>query len=227
MSTEFFYKKAKFCAFLSAVLFTVFCLLYAFSLTKAHAVRVDANVYFVVSKNESASVGAELMKLDGGAGYLLADGEEEYAVWSVYFNEEDGKSLQNRLQEKGLESELVFFSMDTLYFQTLGEKKGEKATIELLGVVKSCMQILNQTISRLERGMTQQKTKSLLSILSKQLAFAGRKYAHTTGDLASVCQESAKRLDVVREGMVYSDKLTYELCFLADGYLSSCKRFVL
>ncbi len=227
MSTGFFYKKAKFFAFLSAVLFTVFCLVYAFSLTKTHAVRVGANVYFVVSKTESASVGAELMKLDGGAGYLLVDDEQEYAVWSVYFNEEDGKSLQTRLQERGLESELVFLGTDTLYFQSLSEKKSEKATIELLNVVKSCMQILNETISRLERGMTQQKTKNLISILSKQLAFAGRKYALTTGDLASVCQESAKRLDVAREGTVYSDKLTYELCFLADGYLSSCKRFAL
>lgn len=227
MLTDFFRKKGIFFALCSAVVLTVSCLFYALSFKKLHAVDVDANFYFLVSAEESASVGVEHTKLDGGAGYLLQADGKEYAVWSVYFDEEIGMDVQKRLKKTGKETRLLHIGTDAVCFRTLREKKAEKPTVELLHIVKGCMQVLNQTISRLEKGMTQEKAKAILTILCKQLSFSAREYALSVDGLANVCKESAQRLDRIVEGTVYTDTLAYELCFLADGYLSSCNRFTL
>lgn len=227
MSTDFFRKKGAIFLLVSALTFTISCLFYALSFKKLHTVDVDANFYFLVSTEENVSVGVEYTKLDGGAGYLLQKDGKEYAVWSVYFDEKTGADVQERLKKAGKETQLIYLGTDTVCFRTWREKGKEKPTVELLRIVKGCMQILNETISRLEKGMTQEKAKAILTLLRKQLSFSAREYAVCVDGLANVCKESAKHLDNILEGTVYTDALAYELCFLADGYLSSCNRFSL
>ena len=226
MSTVF-YRKSVFVVLLSAFVFTVSCLFYARSFQNAHTVDVGADFYLLTSLDEDASVGVEYTKLDGGAGYFLKYGGQEYAVWSLYFDEETGETVQSRLESSGKKTRLVHVGTDTVCFRTLREKQQEKPTVELLNIVKGCMQVLGETVSRLEKGMTQEKAKTILTLLSKQLNFCGREYASNVSGLASVCTESAQRLDTMAGDTVYSDKLMYELCFLADGYLSSCSQFAL
>jgi hypothetical protein len=52
-------------------------------------VALDVEFHFLVSEEKSVEAGAEIMKLEGGAGYILRYKDKEYAVLSVYLSQED------------------------------------------------------------------------------------------------------------------------------------------
>ena len=227
MRTEFFHKKYihVICAF--CVLFVLCAALYATALRAVKVVELYHSFYFLVTDDTHVEAGAAFVKLEGGAGYLLSYDDKEYVVLSVYLREREGETVQAALAQNGETTKLLRLSVDKLYFKRQEDKNRANTYVSALRTLYSQMSVLSECISRLEKGMTQQACKRIITPLSRQLSHLSEIYQETYPTYANVCKRAAEDLLLLQEKTVYTRDLRYVLCCLAVDYVALGERFSL
>ncbi len=210
----------------TVICLTVACIcIYAFSISRAQTVEIGKYFYFLVSDDERVEVGAEFAKLNGGAGYLISYGNSEYVALSVYLDRAEGENVQDILACNGEKTYLLTQGTQTLYFKGKQKKKSD-FYINALRTLESYMSVLNDCISRLEKGMTQEKCKRILTLLKKQFAFSSSTYAEYPS-YAVICGKSAQELNNICASTVFLKDLRYLLCWQVEKYVQLCAEFSL
>ncbi len=219
MSTKIFLRAVA----CSLVVFLFGTLIYAVWLARAKRVEMDGLFYFLVSEEEHVEACAELVKLDGGAGYLLREGDTEYVAFSVYERQADCERVCNRLQSQGERAKTVEIGVKSLLFKG---KQRQNADMYLgaLRTLKSYVFLLGDCIARLEEQCTQEGCKRLLEILQRQLRHAGKLY-ESYEEYARVCEQSAEELGKLTQAIVYAKDLRYLRCWQAERYVRLCEQF--
>ncbi len=217
MSTDFFKRFS--CAL--AMLFVAATLVYAACVGSAKAVDVSIAFYFLVSEDTRVEAGAEFIKLDGGAGYLLAEG----VALSVYRKKEEGISVQAGLSESGKRTTLIEKEVKKLYFCGM-QKRNYKTFLSAIELYDGCISVLDECISRLEKGMTQEACRRILTHLRRQFAQAGKLYRGYS-EFAALCKREEENLATFEDGNVYGRDLRYLLCAQAESLLELCDAFTI
>ncbi len=229
MQTDFFAKKRwiyfLICQFFMLFVTTVF--IYAVFLSGAKSVWIGKNFYFLVSENEHVEAGALDVKLDGGAGYLFHYKGKEYVVWSVYFNGEDGKTVQASTSANGKATSLLEVGVERLYFKSCKEKKNASLYQDALACLYNCMEVLGLEIERLDNGATQRSSVETLKILLTQLRYLSKRYEGNFCAYADVCIQAGEYLETLIEDIVYTKDLRYLLCDLSSKYIKLSSFFSL
>lgn len=224
MSTVFFKKKRclwaiyAFCGMLACF----FCV-FIYTLATVKTVDINANFYFLAVTDPHVEVGAEFAKSQGGAGYVLRQDNVDYAILSVYLNESEAVAIQNNLQENTL---LIKKSKPKLYFKG-AEKKRSHIYEGALKTFYGKLVVLNEYITRLEKGMTQENCKRSLERLEKMYGYEAEQYKNTYSEYAEVCRISAEGLSNMRQGIIYAKDLRYFQCEQVEKYITLCERFAL
>ena len=222
MSAEFFYRKLLIALCAVALFFTAIPCVYAGIISHAESVDIATDFYFLVSDDVQVEAGAEFARLEGGAGYLLEHGKGEYVALSVYFDKADGLAVQNRLEEDTL---LLHKGVKRLYFKGKTKKKST-LYVHAIRTFEGYISVLNECISRLEKGMTQESCKRLLKLLERQFKHAQTVFGGYEA-FQKVCAESQKELADICEETVYLKDLRYLLCWQAEKYVELCAAFAL
>ncbi len=210
------------CAF--AIGIVAFGFFYSTRLFRAQEVEKQKSFYFLVSTDERVEASAEFIKLDGGAGYLLEEEDGRYVALSVYLSKEEVLAVQEGLGEE-IPTRLLHKGISTLYFKG-GEKKKSTLYLNALRTLEGYICVLNECISRLEKGATQESCKRLLSILQRQFAYAQEEYQDYPA-FSNACKEWSGTLQEISANTVYTQELRYLLCWQVEKYLQLCEAFCL
>lgn len=224
MTTDFYIKRRCFALFTCIMVFTVAVLCsYAYSLTHAQFVRVNKSFYFLVSTDTHIESTTHMIRLDGGAGYLLMEDDTCYTAYSVYLNGDIGLSAQEGLQE---ETMLVEKNVGYLIFK--GKNKLASNLYQgALNALYGCIDVLSQSIDLLENGGIQQTCKRILTVLERQFAYMASEYQASYPAFSSVCKGLQVELSKLAEKIVLCKDLRYVLCAACDGYIQLTKEFSL
>ena len=227
MSTDFLYKKylVIFASVLSLI-FTFCTFGYAYFLSSVHVENSCGQVFFLVSKETNVEVGAEFVRWQGGAGYLLSHNGEEYVAMSVYFNENDGTAVQTALLENGKDVQVLKLGLDKLYFKTHKEKKNANTYLDALRIFYGYLQVFERGISLLEQS-TQERVKEYYQPLQQQIAFLSEKYIKVYPSFSKVCKDGADALRDLGSETLYVKDLRYLLCKLSKEYVVLTSAFSL
>ena len=212
---------------LFTVVFTLGAVLCSAGYFGVKRVRWERAYYFLVSEDTHVEASAEFAKLDGGAGYLLRQGDRDYVALAVYLDEKDGRTVQATLKNAGEQTKLLRVGVQTLYFQTKREKKNADRYIGAFDCLQGCMTVLEECISRLEKGLSQEKCRRILSELKNQFAFLSKDYGVEYAAFGSLCDDTAKRLERLLSDTVYAKDLRYLLCELAEKSIALASAFSL
>lgn len=224
MQADFFHKKAfrVLFVFFAILCFCIVGLAYRYY---PYQVFLGAEFHFLVSNEARVEVGAEFIKLEGGAGYLLRYEGREYAVLSVYLNEMDGLQVQQTLLEKGKSTQLISVRASALTFRGETERKNAGIYVGALRSLYGCLSVLEESISRLEKGMTQEKTKGVLTELIHQLSFMSEIYADSYPSVAALSLSLCSAMRMENQGILYAKNLRYLLCESGESYVALTKAF--
>lgn len=218
MWTDFFKKKSGvLLAFITAALFTIGALFYAWEIFRVEKAAVYKRFYFLVQESASVEASAQFIQNDGGAGYLLEADGKQYAVIAVYLNETDGETVANALHNE--EMRLLALGKDYLYFKGAQNKKNKSLLVGAFECLYNSISVLNEEIARLDDGATQQSTKRILRILEKQFAFLSKQYGSAFLQYAIACDGFAAKLKDLQSEVVYAKDLRYLACELCVSYL--------
>lgn len=222
MQTGFLLKKIFAYVFAVTLAVLPFCLSYRF-----YPQSVDAGIafHFLVSEEKSVEAGAEFIKLEGGAGYLLRRDSKEYAVLSVYLHEKDGLAVQEVLSLQSRNTRLFSVRVNKLRFRGKKERNKMGLYVGALQSLYGCIAVLEDGVARLEKGLTQDKAKGILSELKNQLSFMSEIYADGYAAFSSLCGELAHKLQTKNEEILYVGDLRYLLCEAVEGYLDLTEEF--
>lgn len=210
-----------------AVLFTSVAVAFAAFASQIKTVELGESFYFLVTDDTRVEAGVVSARMDGGAGYLLRHNGKDYVALSVYLEESDGVAVQTSLSEAGETTELLQKGAEKLYFKTKKEKANANLYVGALDCLRGCMDVLEECVSRLEKDITQNACKRLLSTIKKQFAFLSGSYKSDYAAFARVCAETTERLSELTEDTVYAKDLRYLLCQLAEKYVSLTSEFSL
>lgn len=210
-----------------SVSFTLSAFVYAKTLESALTVGTERNFYFLVSDRGSVEVSAQMIGLQGGAGYSLTYKNGEYAAYSVYFSENESRDAQSSVAKIGESAEIVTVTSSPLRLKTAKQKKQAALITGAFESLYGCMQVLNGEIARLEWGATQESSKRIVQTLSRQFSFLGKEYAETVSGYKETCENAEKRLLEATSGVVYAKDLRYILCELSVAYANLSKNFFL
>lgn len=226
MSTIFFEKKRFLylagCQVLSAFLLLV--LLYAAYAGRAIKVLHDKAFYFVVSTHTNMEVSAQVARLDGGAGYFLDREGQAYVVWSVYLSEADGQAVQAALADK---TQLLTIRLPHLYFKTRTEKSKRYLVEGALQSLYGCIEVLSETVARLDKGLPQGACRRLLATLQRQVAYLEGAYRESYTQFAQLCGWVGEHLQEIEKKTIFSKDLRYLLCGFCEGYIDLTMEFSL
>ncbi len=188
--------------------------------------ELNTEFHFLVSEEKSVEAGAEFIKLEGGAGYVLRYQDKDYVVLSVYLSQKDAESVQEVLSLQNRQTKLISISSKTLYFR--GKKQWKKAGMYVgaLRTFHACLSVLEESITRLEGGMTQEKNKGILKDLKNQLVYMSEVYASTYPTFSLLCSHLVTQLQNEGEKVVYASRMRYILCEAVSEYLNESKQFV-
>ena len=228
MQTDFFIKKwgkAALACLLALWILAVF--VYAAYLSQVKTVWIRKSFYFLVSETEHIQASTHEIRLDGGAGYILQIEDKEYVAFSVYFDGEDGRSVQASMIENGENTTLLEVHLDKLYFKSCKEKKNSPLYQGALDCLYGCMEVLGLEIDRLDGGATQQSSFRTLGILLKQLRYLAMEYQTSYTACANLCESAVGQLSEILNGTVYTKDLRYLLCDLSSGYIRLSSAFSL
>ncbi len=219
MSTKIFKKAIGIiCAVAMGVV--AFGFFYSLRLANAQTVTLNKSFYFLVSTDSRVEASTEFTKLDGGAGYLLEEEGTQYVALAVYLSKADALSVQEGLGGE-LSTCILHKGVSTLGF--VGKKKKKSALyLNALRTLEGYISILNECVTRLEKGSTQESCKRLLSILQRQFAFAEEEYEEYP-EYAKACGAWARELEGIRRETVYVQRLRYLLCWQVEKYLQLCQ----
>ncbi len=226
MSAVFFSKRRWFyiacCQLLAG--FFIICTCYAVVIRRASVVWVGKSFYFLISEEAHIEVGAYESRLDGGAGYLLEYEGHEYIAWSVYLKEEDGATVQANIGEP---TKLIKRDVSHLYFKTLSDKKRKRTIQSALSTLYGCIDVLSQTISRLDQGFTQEDIRHILATLQKQVSYLGKSNQDSYPQFFRVCAGVQTSLEEIMNNTIYSRDLRYLLCGICDAYIRLAAKYAL
>ena len=225
MSTVFHWLK-RICACLGLITTTFFCG-YATYLDQAYVIQEPKHFYFLVSNAENVMVGAHFAQLNGGAGYVFSYKKQPYAVLAVYMSETEGEMAQISVMTAGEAATLLEVPLGDLYFKSSKEKKNADTIAQALNVYYDNIIFLQKTISLLDNGMTQEKTKRLLNESARQFSFLAKKYAIVVPSWEAECQNIATTLRRYDEEIVTAQELRGDLCSFCAVYLELRKHFSL
>lgn len=228
MTTNFFIKKC--CTWLGAlfafgVTFGAFA--YAKQLSCVETVALNNNFYYLVSEDMQMEAGAEFVKLDGGAGYLLESNGKEWVALSVYLKERDGVSVLQNLENGGKKGKILAVQAEKLYLKTPTQQKNALKYKGAFDSLYGCMQVLEDCIFRLDKGMTQESCKRILNTLNKQYSYLEKEYQTDFESCAAVCNAAKLALGEILSNTVYLKDLRYLACQLAEDYVALAKEFSL
>ena len=226
MATDFFKRKRWFyvaCSQLSAG-FIIVCMVLAFTANYATPVWVGRSFYFLVSENAHIDVTTHETRLDGGAGYLLDYEGDSYVAWSVYLKKSDGEAVQVGISEP---TKLVKVDVTYLYFKTREEKRKKNLFKGALNSFYGCIDVLSQGISMLDKGLTQQACKRILTLLRKEFSYMETTYSENYPQFSNVCANIQASLGGILERTVYGKDLRYLLCGACDAYIRLASAFSL
>ena len=187
---------------------------------------LNACFYFLAIDEMHVEAGAELVKLEGGAGYVLCLDKKEYAITSVYLKEREGESVRAAMLQYGKAVRLLSIRIDNLYFKGK-EKKREKVYISALNILKGYISLMQECVELLDCGATQESIKRILLVLRKQMLYTAKKYDKEYTTFARICRQSAGDIAIIENEIIYASDLRYLSCQMADGYLTLCKQFAL
>ncbi len=213
----------------SIVLTLFFIVIFSYTIIFQRTLKlsVSQEFYFLVSNSLHVEVSAELVKLEGGAGYLLEKEGREYAVFSVYLNREEGERAQKSLIKEGKQVALFSKKSDILYLKTREEKKNKNDYLGAFQCLHACMEVLDQEISRLDKGATQESSKRILNKLTSLFSFMEKKYNRIFPDFSIICRDADVYLNNIIKNIVYVRDLRYLLCDLSVKYLHLAQEFSL
>ena len=224
MRTDFFYKK---CIILIGIFFFFGCVITGFVYRAfPKKCNLGAEFYFLVSQEESVEAGAEFVKLEGGAGYVLKRDGQVYVVLSVYLREQDALAVQEVLSAQSRETRLLSLNVAKLCFRGKKEKEKSGFYIGALQSLYGCLVVLENGVAKLEKGLTQEKAKGLLATVKKQLSFMSEIYAESYSIFSDFCTEFANKLQKESDGILYVSDLRYILCEGVAQYLQFTTEFV-
>ena len=223
MPTHFLLKKVISTVAASCLAFCLAVFAYTHYLKNAQSIFINANFYFLVSEEVHVEAGAEFIKLEGGAGYLLQVSGKEYVVLSTYLTEEDGVSVKTALDKQGRTTMLLSASVDRIYLKTQKEKRNASMYEGAFAYLYQCFGVLEKCILRLEEGATQESCKRLLQPLAKQLCFVGSEYEKTYPTFSELCQQASEEITKMQINTLYAKDFRYLLTALAEKYVAMGK----
>ncbi len=212
---------------LIACVFTCGVCTYADCLHNAMVVYGDKNLYFLVAERENVEVGAHFAEQQGGAGQVFLHGNRSYAVLSVNMGVTAGEQAQTSVSETGEPASLLEIPVGDMYFKTQAQKQKAPLVVGALEVLYQNIEILEQTVSVLDNGCTQESCKRLLAVSENQLEYLANEYKIKYPSFANVCAERAEALRRYQKEIVQSKALRSELYELCMGYLELRKEFSL
>ena len=207
--------------------FILSTLSYGSLLQSATRVYLQSAFYYLALDTSHVEVGAYDVYNDGGAGYLLADGERECIVYSVYFSQTEADKVLKALSSQGKQVLLLKKSTPTLCFVTYTEKAFSQVAVGALNSYFGCIQVLSQEISRLDKGATQQSSKQVLQTRERHLAYLGAAYKEEYPTFSTQCVISAEEVGGILKGIVYTNDLRFLLCEWVERYLFLASDFSL
>lgn len=223
--SAFFLRKIfiKISGILIASFFVFSCVFYGYFLSRSKLVDYQTTYYLLVCGGTNIEVGAEFVKLEGGAAYLW---EDKYVVASIYKKEEDAESVRLALKQRGKEYTIQTVCVENLYFK--GEKKKKQDMyLSALNSFRGCLDVIMGCASNLDAGQPQERIKRILTSTHSQLKYLSSQYTEEYLSFSRVCENIARDLQGVEGEVVYSSDLRYISCAMADGYLQLCKQFAL
>lgn len=226
--TTFFVRKNLLYLFAGG-LFVVFVLLsffYSVFLSRTKAVPIYTNFYFLVTEEMHVEAGAELIKLEGGAGYVLCCEGREYAVISVYLKEGEGESVHAAMTQLGKTVQILPVKIDYLYLKGKDKKK-ESVYLSALNVLKGYISLMEECVGLLDKGSTQESVKRILIAMRRQILYTVKQYQREYSPFSRLCRQIAEGLADVENEILYASELRYLSCQMVDGYLSLCGQFKL
>lgn len=210
--------------FFAAVLVFVFsvCLfvgIFWWNGRSAETLSRDTSYYFLVRSCEdtTASAVAGEVYFSGGAGYLIEDGSA--VVLACYFTETAAHSVQDGLNEKGIETQIMKLSAeDILLNGGMAEEKGRIRSNAQ--TVETCALILYDTANALERTECgQNEARAALNGILKVIkglqednAAAGPMYDAWNAELVRAERKGKE----IASGILFAKDLRYlqvQLCF--------------
>lgn len=225
MSAEFFKKKY---ILIVGVLTSIFVVLgvyfYTLYLDRATVEAVSQNYYFLVSNSTHVEASTHQIVMDGGAGYLLEKDGQKYVTVSTYLTGDEAESVQNSLD---MDTQIITFGVEKLYFKTREQKANAKQIKGAFQSLANSIEVLSQTIVRLENGGTQEACKRVLEILKRQFAYLGKAYATLLPSYSQLCQGAEKQIEKLVEDTVFVSNLRClqsELCY---SYVCLAREFSL
>ena len=228
MST-FFLRKNIIC-WIASVISTVFVcgvFIYTFILSQTKIVDVNVWFYFLVSEDTRVEAGAEFIKLDGGAGYLLRNNGKDYVVLSVYLEENDGEMVREALAKQGKATRVLSVGIQRLYLKLSKDKKKANIYARAFHCLQSYMKVLTEAVSNLEKGGTQEACKRMIQPLIRQLLFLSEQYQELYPAFAKLCSGAADSLTQISNETVYVKDLRYLLCEWAEKTVILAAKFSL
>ncbi len=221
MSAKIF-KKVVGLACAVAIGIVAFGFFYSMRITGAQTVILEKDFYFLLSTDTRVEASAEFTKLEGGAGYLVEEGGGQYVALAVYLSKEDVLAVQEGLTGE-ISTRILHKGVSALHFEGRAKKKSA-LYLNALRTLEGYMCILNECISRLEKGSTQESCKRLLAILQRQFTFAAGEYEEYP-EYAEACGAWSRELEEMCKETVYVQKLRYLLCWQVETYLRLCEGF--
>lgn len=206
------------------MVFTAFAILQAWSISTAEEFALSKTFYFLVADDMHIEASTHETHLQGGAGYLLDLEGEEWVAYQVYFSPEQAKRVQSGLTAP---SKVLTVSTEKVYFKTKQEKRLVNTVKNAFSCLDDYIEVLSAEIARLDKGATQQSSKRILTVLTRQCAYAADKYEKDLPSFSRVLRDLQERLNVCIKGMVYSKDLRYALCEACFGYIRLSQEYAL
>ena len=228
MTTNFFSKNAfGYLALGLSLAVTLGCMGYASSLSTVETVALDTGFYYLVTDDTHVEAGAEFVRLEGGAGYLLEQNGREYVALTVFLSEKEGRIVQATLEMQNKPTQLIKTAQSKLYLKTTLDKEKSALYKGAFDSLQGCITVLKDCTERLEKGMTQEQCKRILGALLRQFTYLGKAYQTDFSAFSIVCTNTAQTLSAIINDTVYLKDLRYLLCQTAGDYVALAKVFSL
>lgn len=194
------------------------CGLYAYRLSETDCVTADFPFYYLTVEESGAEACAQMMRLEGGAGYFLDD----KVVLAVYFTLYDAQSVREKVLSEYPDASILSCQAGEIYLE------GETADTSLaaFGVFYRQLQELNGLATKLDNGWTQQRAKKYLDCLRDSMSTLQKTYAQVKG-YTVLCDTAYTCLDEMRDDVLLSREIRYTVCDLSQVFLLAVKHCTL
>ena len=205
--------------------FFCLCGIYTWKLSKIKVYSFQVFYYYLVTDDLRVDAGAEFVRLEGGAGYLIEQNGREYVALNVYTNKGAGEQVRENLTEQCKSTYLKEIGVKKLYFWEKNDKRNADIYISALKCLQGDIALLETCGNLLEKGETQEQCKGLLKTLSQQMAFQGKKNERRYKAFSKLCERVTEKIERLLKGILYTKDVRYLLCETVDEYINLAKKF--